>query len=119
MSDTRQKLRCPTERQYRHLLNLGSGAAGISRTRRDIDPLLKRGWVTADWRPPYYQWVRITAEGLRALALGVERYGLPELTRGHNYVQVCADCEREWRPKCRCGSDRYRYDDREVVRDAA
>ncbi len=65
--------------QYQRLLPLGSASAGLSWTRRNAEPFLRHGWVTAEWRPPYYQWVRITPDGLRALADGVERYGLPEL----------------------------------------
>ncbi len=70
----------PTENQYRTLLLLGSGAAGLSFRKRQTDALLRRGWVTADWKPPYYQWVRITSEGLRALARAVEKFGLPDVT---------------------------------------
>jgi hypothetical protein len=86
-------MRVPTERQYERLLNLGSGAAGLSCNKRDTEPLLRHGWVTAEWRPPFYQWVRITPDGLRALAEAVERYGLPDL--GPNPTvprRVCADC---------------------------
>ena len=74
-------VRVPTERQYRRLLVLGSGAAAFSRTLRDTKALLDHGWVTAEWDGRYYQCVRITPEGHRALAAGQERYGLPELTR--------------------------------------
>lgn len=89
----------PGRRQFRILLSLASGAAGLSRRRVDIDPLLARHWVTADWRPPYYQMVRITPEGLRAAAAGVERYGLPDLQGAAVTRRVCADC----------GSERIRY----------
>lgn len=107
---------CPTEKQYATLRPLGGGAAGLSRTKRDTEPLLRRGWITADWRPPYYQWVRITPDGLRALALAVEKYGLPDF--GPNptqQVQVCAGCHRDWRPRCRCGERAYTYETREVA----
>ena len=69
--------RTPTEKQYQRMRPLGDGAAGLSRSKRDIDPLLRHGWVTAEWRPPYYQMVRLTPDGLRALADAVERYGWP------------------------------------------
>jgi hypothetical protein len=71
--------RVPTEKQYRTLRVLGSGSAGLSFRKRQTEQLLRHGWVTAEWVPPYYQWVRITPDGLRALAGAVERYGLPEL----------------------------------------
>lgn len=100
----------PTEKQYDSLRALASGAAGLSFKKRETEPLLRRGWVTANWRPPYYQWVRITADGLRALALAVECYGLPELGPSKVERRVCSDCEREWSTVCRhCGSRSYRY----------
>jgi hypothetical protein len=70
--------RIPTEKQYRRLLMLGSGAAWMSASKRDCQPLLRRGWVTADFDGRLYQWVRITPSGLRALADAVEAYGLPQ-----------------------------------------
>ena len=69
----------PTAKQYRSLRILGSGAAGLSWRKRDTEPLIRWGWVTAKLDGPYYQWVRITPDGLRALALAVEKYGLPDL----------------------------------------
>ena len=105
MPDSRALLRrsgrVPTEKQYRTLVALGDGSAGLSRGKRDTDPLLRRGWVTAEWRPPYYQWVRITPEGLRALATAVERYGLPEMgPKPKTTRRVCSDC----------GGTRYRIE---------
>jgi hypothetical protein len=83
----------PTEKQYDMLLRYGSGAAGLSCGKRDTDQLLRRGWVTAEWRKSYYQWVRITPEGLHALARAVERYGLPDLgPKPMTYRRVCSDC---------------------------
>lgn len=71
--------RVPTEKQYRQLRILGSGSAGLSWRRRETTPLLARGWVTADDDGRYFQWVRITPAGLRALADAVDRYGLPDI----------------------------------------
>lgn len=86
-------MRAPTEKQYRTLLTLGSGAAGLSWRKRDVDSLLRRGWVTALWKAPYYQQVQITPDGLRALADAVERHGLPPLGPTAITVRrVCADC---------------------------
>lgn len=94
-------MRVATERQYRLLLNLGSGSAGLSWGKRNTEQLTRRGWATAQWTPPYYQWVRITPEGLRALATAVERYGLPDLSPVDTTTRrVCADC----------GSHRYRHE---------
>jgi hypothetical protein len=69
----------PTEKQYRLLRFLGSGSAGLAFTRRETEPFLRRGWVTAELKENYYNWVRITPDGLRALADAVEKYGLPEI----------------------------------------
>lgn len=93
----------PTEKQYRYLRNLGSGAAIIVARKRETEMYLRRGWVTADLRPEReypYSWVRITAEGLHALAAAVAKYGLPELGREETQMwrRVCADC----------GSSKYR-----------
>lgn len=108
-------MRCPTVKQYGTLRMLAGGAAGLSFTAGTARPLLRHGWVTADLRPPYYQFVRITPDGLRALAEAVERYGLPDLgPRPVSERKVCGDCGRDWRPKCKCGSSQYRYEQREV-----
>lgn len=104
----------PTLKQYDVLRILGSGSAGLSFNKRTCEPLLRRGWVTARWDPPYYQFVRITPDGLRALALGVERFGLPSL-KPETRAKVCSDCGRDWRPRCRCGSRTYRFETREVA----
>lgn len=70
--------RTPTLKQYRQLLVLGSGGAGLSWPDRKLAPYLRWGWVTADsFDGRYHHMVRITAEGFRALAAGTERYGLP------------------------------------------
>lgn len=103
----------PTEKQHKVLLTLGSGSALLTGKKRDIEPLVRRGWVTADHG---YAWVRITTEGLHALARGVERFGLPEMKGGSVADRVCAECDREWRPKCKCGSGHWRYKVREVER---
>lgn len=67
----------PTRRQYATLRVLGNGCAIIVGRARDVDPLIHRGWAVAE-RPPR-AFVRITPDGLRALALAVEKYGLPPL----------------------------------------
>jgi hypothetical protein len=108
--------RVPTEKQYAILRMLGSGAAGLSFTKRAAEPLLRRGWVDAEWRAPYYQFVRITPDGLRALADAVEKYGLPSLgPNPEREVAVCSDCGRDWRPRCRCGGRHLRYQRRAAV----
>lgn len=71
--------RVPTSRQYDLLRVLGGGAAIVTASRRDTEPLLRRGWVDAERRDSGYAFVRITPDGLRALAAAVERYGLPPL----------------------------------------
>lgn len=100
--------RRPTERQ-RHILGcLGGGAALVTGKRREIDPMVRRGWVIGDLRDDnhgrYYAWVRITPDGLRALADALETWPWPDI--GPNppdvSVRVCA----------KCGSTRYRIEAR-------
>ena len=69
----------PTEGQYRLLRALGNGSALVSGTRREVGPLIRRGWVDGRWTETGWAMVRITPDGLRALARAVERYGLPDL----------------------------------------
>lgn len=74
-----------TRKQYDYMLRLGSGAALVVGGRRETEMYLRRGWVTAKHNPDAkqypYSWVRITPEGLRALADAVEKYGLPDFVR--------------------------------------
>lgn len=73
----------PTRSQHRRLLALGSGAALVAASDREIRPLYRRGWVTGKHQGggAYpWSWVRITPAGLSALARSVERYGLPTMT---------------------------------------
>ena len=102
--------RVPTENQYRTLRGLASGAAGLSWGKRHTEVFLRRGWVTAKWDPPFYQWVRITGDGVRALADAVDRYGLPEIgPRPTVEMRVCSSCLEEWEPRCRCGGPGFHY----------
>ena len=71
--------RVPTDKQYTLLLKLGSGAALVAGRPRDVEPLIRRNWVYATLHGGYYELVRITPDGLRALAAAVERYGLPPI----------------------------------------
>jgi hypothetical protein len=88
-----RKARTPTPKQYASLRVLASGGAGLSWTKRDTESLLGHGWVAATWDAPYYQRVRITPMGLRALADAVELHGLPDLGPKPTYRRrVCADC---------------------------
>ena len=107
MSETSNtpKSRIPTEKQYAYLRGLGSGSALIVGQKRETEMYLRRGWVTAELREDEkqypYVWIRITPDGLRALALAVEKYGLPELgPRPQTERRVCADC----------GSSRFRFE---------
>mgnify|MGYP002779717143 CR=1 FL=1 len=83
----------PTERQYRLLLALGSGAALVSASERAVGPLARRGWVSGEHREGEdypWAWVRITPDGLRALARAVERHGLPEISAWRS--AECPEC---------------------------
>lgn len=99
-------MRTPTVKQGARLLVLGSGNIVLTPRRVDWAPLLRHGWVehadgfgrapSGGFLPP----LRITPNGLRALAAAVERDGLPPLTpRNETTVRVCADC----------GSSSYRF----------
>lgn len=108
-------MRVPTEKQYRKLLALGSGAAGLSWTTGEVRPLLGHGWVTAKQDGRYWHWVRITSDGLRALAAAVDRYGLPAMSdEARVSRRVCADCESaRYKTVCsNCGSAQYRFEQR-------
>ena len=108
MTPNRPKI--PTEKQYRYLRTLGGGSAIIIGQKRETEMYLRRGWVTAEYREDAkqypYAWIRITPEGLRALALAVEEYGLPDLgPQPMTERRVCSDC----------GSTRYRIEHVEAV----
>lgn len=110
--------RVPTEKQYATLRPLGAGAAGVAWLKSRAAPLVRRGWVTAEDYPGdarHTGFVRITPDGLRALAAAVERYGLPELGPAKVCVRVCANCDAEpLRQVCsKCGDSRYRYEARD------
>lgn len=98
----------PTEKQYGLLKVLGGGAALVVGTRRQVEPLHRRGWVageapTASKR--YWTFVRITPDGLRALARAVEKYGLPDLgPKATTQRIVCA----------KCGGTRHHYEHVEI-----
>lgn len=103
-------MRTPTEKQFARLRVLAVGTAGLSWSRREAEPLLRHGWITARFDGRYFQWVEITPDGLRAVALGLERYGLPKMQKGVRHPKVCTDCGAEWSPVCRgCGSRTYRF----------
>lgn len=93
-----RKIAAPTRNQYGQLLVLASGSAGLSWGKRDTEPLIRRGWVTARWdqHSPtrgFYQMVRVTPEGLHALAEAVRKFGLPEIgPKPRTVVRECADC---------------------------
>lgn len=77
-------MRTPTEIQYLRLLAIADGGY-VHGLKSEVEPLLKQGYVTVGQRSKEgwpYMYVRITAEGLRAAALGVERYRLPTLNNG-------------------------------------
>lgn len=99
-------MRKPTPKQGARLLTLGSGNIVLTPRRADWAPLLRHGWVrhaegfgrtpTGGYLPP----LRITPDGLRALAQATERDGLPGLTpRDETTIRECADC----------GGRRYRF----------
>lgn len=104
MSGSAASGRIPTEKQYGILRMLGSGSALLTGTRRDVEPMVRHGWVTSDHG---YSWVRITPAGLYALGRGAEKYGWPEMQTGSRYEPFCSSCGKPWHPKCSCGSSHY------------
>lgn len=70
--------RKPTLKQAERLRILGSSAIVLAPGRRDWAPLLRRGWVEAisedDKDRRFLPPLRITPEGLRALAAAFEAY---------------------------------------------
>ena len=90
--------RIPTEKQYAYLRALGGGSAIIVGQKRETEMYLRRGWVTAevyDEDKSYpYAWIRITPDGLRALAAAVEKYGLPKIgPEPKKYESYCGECD--------------------------
>jgi hypothetical protein len=69
------KGRIPTKRQFDRLLVVGSGSMIISGGDRGLRAMVKRGWLSTD-PPGSDNGFRITAEGFRALADAMEKYGL-------------------------------------------
>lgn len=71
--------KAPTEKQYRQLRILGSGAIALVPGRREWEPLLRRGWVreasTRDDNSRFLPPLQITPDGYRALAAGLELHG--------------------------------------------
>lgn len=76
------------EASYRKLLILGGGAAIVAPRKREWRTLLARGLVAPDgntFEPDGWPaFLRITPDGLRALADYVERTGLPPLGRRYD-----------------------------------
>lgn len=73
----RPRRQIPTVKQAIKMQVLGGGAIAIVPGRADFGPLLRRGWVetiSEDDGSRYLPPVRITADGLRALADAMERY---------------------------------------------
>lgn len=74
-------MRVPTAGQFERLLSAGRGSVVLAPRRAEWMPLLRNGWVErvegvsprGGVLPP----LRVTAEGFRALARGLERHGWP------------------------------------------
>lgn len=71
--------RPPTEAQFESLLVFGGGAMLVSGADRRLKALIRRGWLAPDRPQDPFNGLRITADGCRAIAAGIERYGLPEI----------------------------------------
>lgn len=76
----------PTEKQFEKLRTL-AGVIVLTPGYREWLPLVNRGWVEAAWdhqlevkqsgRRKSWPPLRLTADGYRALADGIDRYGWP------------------------------------------
>lgn len=84
--------RVPTERQYRLLAAIGATAIALAPGRGEWGPLLRREWVETlgedDKDKRYLPPLRITPEGLRAMALAMERYDVAPEIRAASPRQV-------------------------------
>lgn len=77
-------MRALTEKQFRRLAVLGSGAMLVSGgNQRDWGSLYRRGLIDGELggQGCWINGVTITPEGLRALADGLERYGWRKPTK--------------------------------------
>lgn len=78
----------PTKKQYELLRILGNGCIALAPGYREWQALVNRGWVRPAWtddlgvttrgRLKFWPPLRITVDGLHALAAAVDRYGWPE-----------------------------------------
>jgi len=99
--------RIPTRNQMAKLAHLPVGTAVINPRRHDWRPLLNHGWVEAafstDWENhslayepggQYLPALRITADGLRALADAVDQHGQPPMDEPRTQVEAMAEYDR-------------------------
>lgn len=85
-------MRVPTPKQMGLLAEISVGTGVMNPRRHDFRPLLNHGWVEPIWdgnapdnhgwnfdgTNPYLPPLRITADGLRALADALDKHGQPE-----------------------------------------
>lgn len=99
--------RVPTPKQMARLAALPVGTAVINPRRHDWRPLLNHGWVEAAFRDAwanhslayepggqYLPALRITSDGLRALADAVDKHGQPEMVEPQTQVEAMAEYDR-------------------------
>jgi hypothetical protein len=67
-------VRTPTEKQYEKLRVLNAGNVCVTATGRYWEPLIRNGWVERLDKCC----VRITPDGMRAVAAAMEKHGRPE-----------------------------------------
>jgi hypothetical protein len=77
----------PTEKQFEKLRTLVGMIIVVTPGYREWQPLVNHGWVEAAWdhkldvkqqgRRKSWPPLRLTADGYRALADGIDRYGWP------------------------------------------
>jgi hypothetical protein len=93
-------MRVPTVKQAARLSCLSPGTMVVNPRRNDWRPLLNHGWVEPSQRGadnhgfnfdgtnPYLPPLRITADGLRALADSIDKHGQPEIPERQTLVEA-------------------------------
>lgn len=115
----------PTEKQYRALRILGPGRILLTAREREHGSLLRRGWLEPAWPDrefagKYLPPLRITSDGMRALADGMDLYGQEEaeVTKEALANRLCS-CIRGERPRPSAGCQVHGADEVERRREEA
>ena len=89
-------MRIPTKRQYERLRVWGVCTWLPAGRKGDHGPLIRNGWLEQDPEAQSddpYTWLRITPDGLRAVAAAIEKHGRPDLSA----IQARPEVGATWR----------------------